>query len=55
MDEAVAWVKRSPNLVPGKSEIEIRPFYEAADLAEFLTPEELSTPHSGERGQLGVA
>ena len=55
MDEAVAWAKRSPNLMPGKSEIEIRPFYEAADLAEFLTPEELSTPREGERGKLGVA
>ena len=37
------------------SEIEIRPFLEAADLAEFLTPEELSTPHDGTRGKLGVA
>jgi hypothetical protein len=25
MDEAVAWVKRSPNPMPGPSEIEIRP------------------------------
>ena len=55
MDEAVAWAKRSPNLMPGKSEIEIRPFYEAADLAEFMTPEELSAPREGERGKLGVA
>jgi hypothetical protein len=55
MDEALAWAKRSPNPMPGKSEIEIRPFYEAADLAEFLTPEELSTPRKGERGKLGVA
>ena len=55
MDEAVAWAKRSPNPMPGRSEIEIRPFYEAADLAEFLTPEELSTPRDGERGKLGVA
>ena len=39
----------------GLSEIEIRPFYEAADLAEFLTPEELATPRDGERGKLGVA
>ena len=31
MDEAVAWVKRCPNPMPGPSEIEIRPFYEAAD------------------------
>jgi hypothetical protein len=55
MDEAVAWAKRSPNLMPGRSEMEIRPFYEAPDLAEFLTPEELSTPREGERGKLGVA
>lgn len=32
MDEAIAWVKRCPNPMPGLSEIEIRPFYEAADL-----------------------
>ena len=55
MDEAVAWAKRCPNLTSGSSEIEIWPFLEAADLAEFLTPEELSTPHEGTRGTLGVA
>ena len=44
MDEAVAWAKRSPNLAAGRSEIEIRPFLEAADLAEFMTPEELASP-----------
>ena len=55
MDEAVAWAKRSPNPMGGRSEIEIRPFLEAADLAEFLTPEELSTPRDGTRGELGVA
>jgi hypothetical protein len=32
MDEAVAWVKRCPNPMPGRSEIEIRPLYEMADL-----------------------
>lgn len=31
IDEAVAWVKRCPNPMPGPSEIEIRPFYEEAD------------------------
>ena len=55
MDEAMAWAKRCPNPSPGRSEIEIRPFFEAADLAEFLTPEELATPRDGERGKLGVA
>ncbi len=55
MDEAVAWAKRSPSCMPGRSEIEIRPFYEAADLAGFVTPEELAAPREGERGKLGVA
>ena len=55
MDEALAWAKRAPNPMPGKSEMEIRPFYEAADLAEFMTPEELSAPRDGDRGKLGVA
>ena len=32
MDEAVAWVKRCPNPMPGPSEIEIRPLQELADL-----------------------
>ena len=32
MDEAVTWVKRCPNPMPGPSEIEIRPLYEMADL-----------------------
>jgi hypothetical protein len=54
MDEALAWAKRAP-VMPGKTGIEIRPFYEAADLAEFVTPEELAKPREGERGKLGVA
>ena len=55
LDEAVAWAKRCPNPMPGRSEIEIRPFYEAEDLAEFMTPEELAAPREGARGKLGVA
>lgn len=55
MDEAVAWAKRGPNPSSGVGEIELRPFFEATDLAEFLTPEELATPREGERGRLGVA
>ena len=56
MDEALAWAKRAPNPIPhAKGEMEIRPFYEAADLAEFVTPEELAAPREGERGKLGVA
>ena len=41
MDEAVAWVKRCPNPMPGSSEIEIRPLYEAADFAETMTAEQM--------------
>lgn len=32
MAEAVAWVQRCPNPMPGPSEIEIRPLYEASEL-----------------------
>lgn len=38
MDEAVAWVKRCPNPMPGPSEIEIRPVFDMAEFAENLTP-----------------
>jgi len=39
LDEAVEWVRRCPDPMPGEeSEIEIRPFYEAEDFgAEFAT------------------
>lgn len=39
MAEAVGWVKRCPNPMPGPSEIEIRPLYGMADFGEALTPE----------------
>jgi len=53
MDEALAWANRAPML---RGEMEIRPFYEAADLAAFVTPEELAAAQrEGERGKLGVA
>jgi len=55
MDEAVAWALRGPNLADGRSEIEIRPFFEGADLAGLVSPEELLTPREGDRGRLGVA
>jgi len=55
MDEAMAWAMRCPQPAKGHSEIEVRPFFEAEDLAEFVTPEELTTPREGDRGKLGVA
>ena len=53
MDEAVAWAMRAPNAGPGV--MEIRPFYEAADLGDYVSAEELAAPREGERGRLGVA
>ena len=41
MDEAVAWVKRCPNPMPGPSEIEIRPLYEVDDFAEAMAAEQV--------------
>ena len=40
MDEAIEWLKRCPNPMPGESEVEIRPFFEAEDFGENFTPEE---------------
>jgi hypothetical protein len=40
MDEALEWAKRCPNPMPGeRGVLEIRPFYEAEDLEEVMTPE----------------
>ena len=40
MDEAVEWVRRCPDPMPGEeSEIEIRPVFEAEDFAEQFAPE----------------
>ena len=39
MAEAVDWVKRCPNPMPGPSEIEIRPVFEAPDFGDAMTPE----------------
>jgi hypothetical protein len=40
MDEALEWVRRCPDPMPGEeSEIEIRPFFEAEDFGAEYTPE----------------
>jgi hypothetical protein len=39
MDEALEWVKRCPNPMPGESEIEIRQVFEAEDFGDEFTPE----------------
>jgi hypothetical protein len=38
-EEAIEWVKRCPNPMPGESEIEIRQVFEAEDFGAALTPE----------------
>jgi hypothetical protein len=39
IEEAISWVKRCPNPMPGESEIEVRPVFEAEDFGEAMTPE----------------
>jgi hypothetical protein len=35
MDEAVEWARKCPNPMPGEeSDLEIRPYYEAADFGD---------------------
>jgi hypothetical protein len=38
-EEAIEWVKRCPNPLPGESEIEIRQIFEAEDFGAEFTPE----------------
>jgi hypothetical protein len=38
-EEAIEWVKRCPNPMPGDSEIEIRQVFDADDFGENFTPE----------------
>jgi hypothetical protein len=39
LEEAVEWVKRAPNPMPGESEIEIRQIFEPEDFGKEFTPE----------------
>lgn len=39
LQEAIDWVKRCPNPMPGDSEIEIRQIFEAEDFGAEFTPE----------------
>ncbi|MES2735584.1 MAG: YciI family protein [Verrucomicrobiota bacterium] len=40
MDEALEWMKRCPDPMPGEeSEVELRPLFEMEDFGEELTPE----------------
>ena len=39
MEEAIEWLKKCPNPMPGVSDVEIRPVFEADDFCEEFTPE----------------
>jgi hypothetical protein len=39
MEEAVEWAKRCPNPMPGPSDLEIRPFWEAEDFGPAIEAE----------------
>ena len=39
LEEAIEWVKRAPNPMPGDSDIEIRQVFEAEDFGAEFTPE----------------
>ena len=39
LQEAIEWVKRCPNPMPGESDIEIRQVFEVEDFGAELTPE----------------
>ncbi len=41
MDEAVEWVKRAPNPMLSRSEIEIRQVFEYEDFGDAMTPEQI--------------
>jgi len=50
-EEAIEWVKRCPNPMPGESEIEIRRVFEAEDFGAEFTPE-LREQEERLRGQI---
>jgi hypothetical protein len=55
MEEAVEWAKKCPNPMPGEeSDLEIRPYYEAADFGEGFTAEE-QTREADLRKRIGDA
>ena len=54
LEDAIEWVKRCPNPMPGESVIEIRQVFEADDFGEAFTPE-LQEAEARMREQLGTA
>jgi hypothetical protein len=54
MDEAVEWARKCPNPMPGPSELEIRPIFEAEDFGDSLPPEAAEI-HDSNRDRLSGA
>jgi hypothetical protein len=52
MAEAIEWVERCPNPMPGDSEIEIRPVFEAEEIAEWSDNPELLAQELRQRAEL---
>jgi hypothetical protein len=49
LDEAIEWAKRCPNPMPGPSDLEIRPLWEAADFGQEPARTASSGPASSSR------
>ena len=50
MDEAVEWVKRCPNPMLSRSEVEIRPILEYEDFGDAMSPEQIEHEEQLRRG-----
>ncbi len=52
LEEAIEWVKRCPNPMPGSSDIDIRPFYELEDFQKWDPEGEWVAKEEALRAQL---
>ncbi|MEZ5935408.1 MAG: YciI family protein [Alphaproteobacteria bacterium] len=51
---AFAWARRCSNPMPGPSELEIRPLFEAADFGDALPPERIERQHRDQTRDSGI-
>jgi hypothetical protein len=51
IDEAVEWAKRCPNPMPGPSDLEIRPFFEAEDLSPEIAAQSKALQEKLDQGR----
>ena len=54
LEEAVEWLKKCPNPMPGPSDIDIRPLYGAEDFAEWGQGEEFAAYEQKLRDQINT-